>query len=91
MAGLKIPVEPYRRQVFATKAFDLIPRPVPMVIDLDSLFYFRGEDPNIILGMSDREETPSFNTHVDRAFLERVIEAAVYRAPVLEKAEKEGI
>jgi sarcosine oxidase subunit beta len=87
MAGLKIPVEPYRRQVFATKAFDLIPRPVPMVIDLDSLFYFRGEDPNIILGMSDREETPSFNTHVDRAFLERVIEAAVYRAPVLEKAE----
>ncbi len=87
MAGLKIPVEPYRRQVFATKAFDLIPRPVPMVIDLDSLFYFRGEDPCIILGMSDREETPSFNTHVDRAFLERVIEAAVNRAPVLEKAE----
>lgn len=87
MAGLKIPVKPYRRQVFATKAFDLIPRPVPMVIDLDSLFYFRGEDPCIILGMSDREETPSFNTHVDRAFLERVIEAAVYRAPVLEKAE----
>jgi sarcosine oxidase subunit beta len=87
MAGLKIPVKPYRRQVFATKAFDLIPRPVPMVIDLDNLFYFRGEDPCIILGMSDREETPSFNTHVDRAFLERVIEAAVYRAPVLEKAE----
>jgi sarcosine oxidase subunit beta len=87
MAGLKIPVKPYRRQVFATKAFDLIPRPVPMVIDLDSLFYFRGEDPCIILGMSDHEETPSFNTHVDRAFLERVIEAAVYRAPVLEKAE----
>ncbi|NOR12377.1 MAG: FAD-dependent oxidoreductase [Candidatus Aminicenantes bacterium] len=87
MAGLKIPVKPYRRQVFATKAFDLIPRPVPMVIDLDSLFYFRGEDPCIILGMSDREETSSFNTHVDRAFLERVIEAAVYRAPVLEKAE----
>lgn len=87
MAGLKIPVKPYRRQVFATKAFDLIPRPVPMVIDLDSLFYFRGEDPCIILGMSDREETSSFTTHVDRAFLERVIEAAVYRAPVLEKAE----
>jgi sarcosine oxidase subunit beta len=87
MAGLKIPVKPYRRQVFATKAFDLIPRPVPMVIDLDSLFYFRGEDPCIILGMSDREETSSFKTHVDRAFLERVIEAAVYRAPVLKKAE----
>jgi sarcosine oxidase subunit beta len=87
MAGLDIPVQPYRRQVFATKAFDLIPRPVPMVIDLDSLFYFRGEDPCIILGMSDPKETPSFNTHVDRSFLERVIDAAVNRAPVLEKAE----
>jgi sarcosine oxidase subunit beta len=87
MAGLNIPVLPYRRQVFATKAFDLIPQPVPMVIDLDCLFYFRGEDPCIIFGMSDREEEPSFNTHVDRAFLERVIEAAVHRAPILEKAE----
>lgn len=87
LAGLDIPVLPYRRQVFATKAFKLIPRPVPMVIDLDSLFYFRGEDPNIILGMSDREEDPSFNTHVDRTFLERVIDAAIHRAPVLEKAE----
>jgi sarcosine oxidase subunit beta len=58
-----------------------------MVIDLDSLFYFRGEDPNIILGMSDRKEDPSFNTHVDRAFLERVIEEAVHRAPLMEAAE----
>jgi len=87
MAGLELPVEPYRRQVFATKAFDLIARPVPMVIDLDSLFYFRGEDPCIILGMSDRKEAPSFDTHVDRDFLERVIDAAVGRAPVLERAE----
>jgi len=58
-----------------------------MVIDLDLLFYFRGEDPCIIMGMSDREESPSFNTHVDRDFLERVIAAAVHRAPVLENAE----
>jgi sarcosine oxidase subunit beta len=87
MARLHIPVLPYRRQVFSTRAFDLIPKPIPMVIDLDRLFYFRGEDPCIIFGMSDREEEPSFNTHVDRAFLERVIEAAVHRAPVLEKAE----
>jgi sarcosine oxidase subunit beta len=87
LAGLSIPVQPYRRQVFATKAFELIPRPVPMVIDLDNLFYFRGEDPCIILGMSDRKEDPSFNTNVDRAFLECVIDAAIHRAPVLEKAE----
>jgi sarcosine oxidase subunit beta len=87
LAGLNIPVLPYRRQVFATKAFELFPKPVPMVIDLDRLFYFRGEDPCIILGMSDRNEDPSFNIHVDRAFMERVTDAAIHRAPLLENAE----
>ena len=87
MAGLDLPVKPFRRQVFATCPFDAIPKPVPMVIDQDATFYFRGEEPNIIMGMSDPDEPSSFNTHVDREFMERVTEAAVYRAPILEKAE----
>jgi len=87
MAGLDLPVMPFRRQVFATKPFDAIPRPVPMVIDQDLTFYFRGEEPNILMGMSDPDEPSSFNTHVDRDFMEKVTEAAVHRAPILEKAE----
>jgi sarcosine oxidase subunit beta len=87
MAGLEFPAKPYRRQVFATSPFDAIPKPVPMVIDQDLTFYFRGEEPNIIMGMSDAEEPSSFNTHVDRDFMEKVSEAAVHRAPILEKAE----
>jgi sarcosine oxidase subunit beta len=87
MAGLDLPVEPYRRQVFMTKSFEAIPRPVPMIIDQDATFYFRGEEPGIIMGMSDPDEPSSFNLNVDRDFLEAVIEAAVRRAPVLEKAE----
>jgi len=87
MAGLDLPVKPFRRQVFATSPFDAIPKPVPMVIDQDLTFYFRGEEPNIIMGMSDAEEPSSFNTHVDRDFMEKVSEAAVHRAPILEKAE----
>ncbi len=87
MAGLDLPVKPFRRQVFATKPFDAIPRPVPMVIDQDLTFYFRGEEPNILMGMSDPDEPSSFHTHVDRDFMEKVIEAAVHRAPILEKAE----
>jgi sarcosine oxidase, subunit beta len=86
MAGVDLPVNPYRRQAFMTKAFDLIPKPVPLVIDQDKAFYFRGEDPGIIMGMSDHDEPSSFRTHTDREFLERVIEAAVLRAPVLEQA-----
>lgn len=87
MAGFDLPVKPFRRQVFMTKAFDAIPKPVPMIIDQDVTFYFRGEEPGILMGMSDPDEPSSFNLHTDRDFMERVIEAAIHRAPVLEKAE----
>ena len=87
MAGLDLPMKPYRRQVFCTKPFAEIPKPVPMVIDQDLTFYFRGEESSILMGMSDPDEPSSFNTHIDRDFLERVIDAAVHRAPVLAKAE----
>lgn len=87
MAGLDLPVKPYRRQVFCTKPFAEIPKPVPMVIDQDLTFYFRGEESSILMGMSDPDEPSSFNTHVDREFLERVVDAAIHRAPVMAKAE----
>ena len=87
MAGIDLPVKPYRRQVFMTKSFDAIPKPVPMIIDQDITFYFRGEDPGILMGMSDRDEPSSFDLHVDRGFMEKVVEAAIHRAPILEKAE----
>jgi sarcosine oxidase subunit beta len=86
LAGVSLPVNPVRRQAFMTRPFDALPRPVPMVIDQDAGFYFRGAAPGLILGMSDPEEPPSFNLHTDREFMERVVEAAVHRAPVLENA-----
>lgn len=86
MAGCDLPVQPYRRQVFVTRALDVIPPPVPMVIDMDLSFYFRGDEPGILIGMSDPEEPPGFSTVVDWNFMEKTIEAAVHRAPVLEKA-----
>lgn len=87
MVGVNFPVYPYRRQVFMTEAFDATPRPMPMVIDSDVYFYFRGEGPGLLMGMSDQDEPSSFNTHVDWNFLERITEAAVSRAPVLAKAK----
>lgn len=87
MAGLELPVRPYRRQVFMTAAFDALPKPVPMIIDQDVSFYLRGADPGIILGMSDPEEPSSFHLHVDREFMEKVVEAATHRVPALEAAE----
>jgi sarcosine oxidase subunit beta len=73
--------------VFITKAFDAVPRPVPMIIDQDSQFYIRGYAPGILMGMTDPEEPPGFHTHVDRSFMERVTAAAVDRIPLMERAE----
>jgi sarcosine oxidase subunit beta len=87
MAGFDLPVQPYRRQVFVTQAFDAIPKPVPMILDIEPAFYFRGEGPGVLMGMSDAEEPSSFNTNVDYLFLEKVIDAAIRRAPILENAE----
>jgi sarcosine oxidase subunit beta len=87
MTGHNLPVAPYRRQVFVTQAFDAIPKPVPMILDIEPAFYFRGEGPGILMGMSDPDEPSSFGTNVDYDFLEKLIDAAIHRAPILEEAE----
>ncbi len=87
MAQVFLPVSPFRRQVFATKAFPLLPRPVPMIIDMDPRFYFRGEGSGLLMGMTDPGEPSGFSTHVDREFMEKVTEMAILRAPCLEQAE----
>lgn len=87
MAGLDMPVKPFRRQVFYAEVPDAMPKHIPMILDFDVSFYFRGYDPGILVGMSDPDEPSSFNTHVDRDFLEKLSETAVKRAPILEKAK----
>jgi sarcosine oxidase subunit beta len=86
MAGIELPVLPYRRQIFVTNPFPAIPDPLPMVIDFLPSFYFRKEGPGILMGMTDDLEPSSFNTHVDWSFLEQAVVKAIHRAPVLEQA-----
>jgi sarcosine oxidase, subunit beta len=87
MAGVDLPVRPVRRQVFVSARFDPIPKPVPMILDIEPAFYFRGEGPGILMGMSDPDEPPSFNLNWDYSFMEKVIDKAVQRAPILEDCE----
>jgi heterotetrameric sarcosine oxidase beta subunit len=87
LAGLEIPVFPYRRHIFITEP---ILKPVPashiMVIDFESTFYFHREGAGILFGMSDPDEPSSFNTTVSWEFLEKVTRAAVKRLPALADA-----
>jgi sarcosine oxidase subunit beta len=87
MAGLNLPVNPFRRQVFITKSLTGYKKGIPMIIDFDTSFYFREEGPGILMGMSDKNEPSSYNTHVDWEFQEKVIEAALQRAPFLGEAK----
>jgi sarcosine oxidase subunit beta len=87
MVGLELPVMPYRRQVFVTTPFDELPKQIPMIIDFAPSFYFRREGASILMGMTDHEEPPCFNTRFDLAFLVKVAEKAAYRAPILDRAD----
>jgi sarcosine oxidase subunit beta len=83
MAGLEIPVLPYRRHIAVTGTFPTVSRTNPMTVDFQTSFYFHPEGDGVLMGMSDREEPPGFVTDVSWDFLERMFEHAARRAPAL--------
>ncbi len=90
MVGIEIPVLPYRRFIFVTEPFPELPDPLPMVIDFTTGFYFHRESgyaSGILMGMGDRKEGPSWSLEVDWGFLPTIVERAIHRVPVLEKAQ----
>jgi sarcosine oxidase subunit beta len=90
MAGVDVPVEPYRRHIFIASAPDGQPQPWPssriLVIDFDTTFYFHREGAGLLFGMGDPHETPTFDLTVQWDFLPQVIEVAVKRLPALADA-----
>jgi sarcosine oxidase subunit beta len=94
LAGVDVPVDPYRRHIFIA-AFDPVaiggdsPR-VPssriMVIDFETTFYFHREGAGLLFGMGDPGETPTFDTTVQWDFLPQVIDVAITRLPALADA-----
>ncbi|HKV88253.1 MAG TPA: FAD-binding oxidoreductase [Candidatus Dormibacteraeota bacterium] len=83
MAGLEIPVLPYRRHIAVTGPFPAVPRTNPMTVDFRTSLYFHPEGDGVLIGMSDREEPPSYATDVSWDFLEKTFEQAALRAPAL--------
>jgi len=83
MAGLEIPVLPYRRHIAVTGAFPAVPRNTPMTVDFHTSLYFHPEGDGVLMGMSDRTEPPAYVTDVNWDFLEKMFEQAARRAPAL--------
>ncbi|MHB8571476.1 MAG: NAD(P)/FAD-dependent oxidoreductase [Candidatus Dormibacteria bacterium] len=86
LAGVDLPVRPFRRHVFVTGPLDFVSRDMPMTVDLRTTFYLHPEGEGLLLGMSDPAEIEGFSQEVDWAFLDHLTEHAVERVPRLAEA-----
>ncbi len=101
MAGVRIPVDPYKRHIFiaqppagtswdnptpAAPDAERVPTNRIMVIDFETTFYFHREGANMLFGMGDPKEPSGFDTTVNWEFLERITPVAVRRLPALADA-----
>jgi sarcosine oxidase subunit beta len=86
MAGVDVPVKPYRRQLFTTRPLAEFATEPPLTIDYHQNWYFRGELGGCLFsGPKDEEST--FNTNVDWEHLAESVEMALVRLPLLAEAE----
>ncbi len=92
MAGVDVPVDPYRRHIFIAQAPAgsgagwRVPASRIMVIDFATTFYFHREGAGMLFGMGDPDERSSFDTTVQWDFLPQVIDVAISRLPALADA-----
>ncbi len=86
MAGVDIPVEPVRRQMFTTTPLPSVPRDFPFVLDFAQSLYVHREGEGLLVGMSNPDQPPGFDQGVDEDFELVSAEAAIRRMPLVEKA-----
>jgi sarcosine oxidase subunit beta len=87
MAGVKVPVEPYRRQIVTTGQLDFIPETMPMVVDVSSGLYCHKESRGLLMGWADDTVEPGFDESQDPDYNDNILMKALDRIPRLETAE----
>jgi sarcosine oxidase subunit beta len=85
--GVKIPIEPIRRQIAVTGPIPDLRKDFPFVIDFSRALYFHREGGGLLTGMSNRDEEPGFDTRVDEEWRLKHLEQALERLPLLAEAE----
>ena len=88
MAGVSIPIQPVRRQMFTTNRLAEIPADFPFVIDFGQSLYFHREGEGLLVGMSNQNEKAGFDQNVDDEFELVNFEAGMARLPLLEHAQR---
>lgn len=85
MAGVDLPIRPLRRQIFLTDAVAL-DHPIPLTVEMASTLYFHRESGGILMGMVDPNDGPGYIESVNWDFLPTLVERALMRLPLLERA-----
>jgi sarcosine oxidase subunit beta len=87
MAGVDVPVLPYRRQVYVTAPYPGLPGDMPMVIDYDTASYVRGDGGGLLMGASDPAEPSSFRMDPDDAGVLLLGRTIMRRVPLLAEVQ----
>ncbi len=87
MAGIEVPVQPYRRQIVTTGQLEFIPATMPMVVDVSSGLYCHKESKGLLMGWADKDVPPSFDESQDPDYNDTILMKALDRLPQLETAE----
>jgi sarcosine oxidase subunit beta len=84
-AGVEIPLLNLARCIWVTTPFPDIPSDRPFVDDLTAAWYYRPEGPCILMGMG-AIPTEDFELNVSNQLMDEMIDVAIHRVPILEKA-----
>jgi len=84
LAGVELPVRPYRRQVVFTGPIPGLPERVPLTIEMPSAFYFHREGEGLAMSFCEDDGIPGFDTRYEpEGWLDRLAELAARRVPAV--------
>ncbi|WP_239070384.1 FAD-binding oxidoreductase [Amycolatopsis sp. SID8362] len=84
LAGLDLPVRPFRRQVVFTGPVPGLPESLPLTIELPSAFYFHREGAGLAMSVCEDDGFPGFDTRYEAGeWLPRLAEVAGRRIPAV--------
>ncbi len=86
LVGVDLPIQPLRRQIFVTDPVPALGHPIPLTIEFATAFYMHRESGGVLLGMADPKDGPGFCETVNWDFVPSIVERALARLPLLERA-----
>ena len=86
LVGLDLPISPLRRQIFITERVPGLEHDFPLTVEFATGLYMHRESGGVLLGMADPNDGVGFDDAVNWDFLPDVVERALERLPLLERA-----